>query len=69
MDYKMTSRDISKALKTDSYLDEGHQTCGGFGELIPLLKVLRYKAQHSDIVYETPKKHEKGVIYPSYWLR
>ncbi len=40
MDYKMTSRDISKALKEESYLDEGHETCGGCRDLIPLLKVL-----------------------------
>ncbi len=29
MDYKMTDADISKALKEESYLDEGHETCGG----------------------------------------
>ncbi len=69
MDYKMTSRDISKALKEESYLDEGHETCGGCRDLIPLLKVLRYKAQHSTSVFESTQEHEKGVIYPSYWLR
>ncbi len=31
MDYKMTGFDISKALKEDSYLDEGHETCVGKG--------------------------------------
>ncbi|MDF7799245.1 hypothetical protein P4C99_07200 [Pontiellaceae bacterium B1224] len=69
MDYKMTEVDISKALREDSYLDEGHETCGGVGELIPLLKVLRFKAQHSTRVFESTQVHEKGVIYPSYWLR
>ncbi len=62
MDYKMTDADISKALKEESYLDEGHETCGGCRDLIPLLKVLRYKAQHSANVYETPKKRETGVV-------
>ncbi|MDF7808611.1 hypothetical protein P4E94_14270 [Pontiellaceae bacterium B12219] len=69
MDYKMTDADISKALKEESYLDEGHETCGGFRDLVPLLKVLRYKALHSSNVYESTKEREKGVIYPSYWLR
>ncbi len=69
MDYKMTDADISKALREYCYLDEPHETCGGVGELIPLLKVLRYKAQHSSNVSESTCEREKGVIYPSYWLR
>ncbi len=69
MDYKMTGADISKALREECYLDEGHETCGGCRDLIPLLKVLRYKALHSSEVYESTQERETGVIYPSYWLR
>jgi hypothetical protein len=69
MDYKMTDSDVSKALKAESYLDEGHETCGGCRDLIPLLKVLRYKALHSSNVFESICKREKGVIYPSCWLK
>ena len=69
MDYKMTDADISKALKELCYLDDPHETCGGCRDLIPLLKVLRYKALHSTKVYESTQGREKAVIYPSYWLR
>ena len=69
MNYKMTDADISKALREESYLDEGHETCGGVGELIPLLKVLRYKALRSSNVFESTQEREQAVICPSYWLR
>lgn len=68
MDYEMMDADISNALKEETYLDE-QGSAGGYRELIPLLKVLRYKAQHSTNVYESTQEREEGVIYPSYWLR
>lgn len=69
MDYKMTDTDISKALKDPCYLDDPHETCGGCRDLIPLLKILRYKALHSTDVYEDAKEPEGAIIYPSHWLR
>lgn len=51
MDYKMTDRDISRALREETYLDE-QGSHAGYRDLIPLLKVLRYKALKSSIVFE-----------------
>jgi len=66
----MTDADISKALKEESYLDGiGRGAFSEHRDLVPLLKVLRYKALHSTNVYESTQERETGVIYPSHWLR
>ena len=70
MDYEMTDADISKALRKESYLDGiGRGSFSDHRDLVPLLKVLRYKALHSTSVYESTQEREKAIIYPSYWLR
>ena len=66
----MTDSDISKALKEESYLDGiGRGYFSEHRDLVPLLKILRYKALHSTNVYESTQERKKGVIYPSHWLR
>ncbi len=69
MNYQMTPSDISKALKEECYLNCGQGSYAGFRDLLPLLLVLRYKALHSTVVYETVEESNEIIIYPSFWLR
>jgi hypothetical protein len=70
----MTPADISAALKEETYMD-GQGGFATYRELIPLLKVLRYRALHSDIVFETleevPVSPDIKVVRISsmYWIR
>lgn len=69
MDYQMTASDISKALKEECYLNSGQGSYAGYRDLLPLLLVLRYKALHSNVVFETAEERKTIRINPSYWLR
>lgn len=67
----MTPADISAALKEETYMD-GQGGFAGYRDLIPLLKVLRYKALHSTMVFETLEEapEDRGVrIGPWHWIR
>jgi hypothetical protein len=68
-DNPMTDAEIGKVLREYCYLDDPHETCGGLGDLIPLLKVLRYKALHYPEAFKGAEEREEGIIYSSYWLR
>ena len=67
----MTNADISNALREECYLTDINEQCGGYNDLIPLLLVLRYKALHSDIVFEAAEKvpvAKETRISSMYWL-
>ena len=69
---RMTDVEISKALRIECYLDDVNEPCGGYRDLIPLLKVLRYKALHSDNIYTTAEDApavDPMRISPMYWIR
>ncbi len=70
MDFNMTDADISLALREESYLDHiGRGALSHHRDLVPLLKVLRYKALHSKVVCGTAEEPKRVIIRPSHWLR
>ena len=62
VNYIMTNADTSRALREECYLNEGQGSYAGYRDLIPLLLVLRYKALHSSVVFETAKDASRHLL-------